>query len=671
MAIIASAPAWFTALVGPYRTLRQVWLGYPAAAVPQAARTALLTLLLLAAVAAVTALTLGGERYLLAATLPPLACLALVVPSAIGAPEATSWVALGVALATGLGAALSPPTLPSAARLLRGTAGVVCAVTGAAGLAGSLATRAGTLAALGVLLIAAVVAAALGRDPAVRMVAWLIAAAAAIALPVTAFAAAGQPLRPAAFAVLAVCALLLAGAARLTRTRRPPATAPADLDHVHDHDHDHDHDEASLPTADPNSGRRSISKPSRISASRRSPASIKKPSTSGAPISAHGQNMVWREVKVNYADVTGEPGLAQGEAREEIVTAGVLSITQDWSLLGNFRYDLATDQTITDGLGLRYQDDCFKLDVTYQRSFIRDQDIQPDERFLVNLTLKYLGSYQSLDRGHWRVRGEWVRHQQLGRRRSMPEYSQRRQGVASERTAAGAASRYCAGLVVALLLAVFVIGAPAPGATQEVSIKILVNDDPISDYDIDQRERFLAITTQQQPSPALKKEATDMLIDERLQLQEGRKGGVTPDEDDVTKIIEDMAQKNKLTIDGLATALGQTGVNIKTLKDRIRAQLVWQETVRRKFGRDVQIGDADVTKAMSDAGEDGGGAPAESALQLRQVKFEIPAGADQKTIAARLAAADDLRARFASCAELAKGITGASVKTLQDQKPDF
>ena len=99
-------------------------------------------------------------------------------------------------------------------------------------------------------------------------------------------------------------------------------------------------------------------------------------------------------VKVNYADVVGEPGLAGGESREEIVTAGVLSITETWALLGNFRYDIELEQTITDGLGLRYQDDCFMFDVTYQRSFIRDQDIEPDERFLVNLTLKYLGTYQ-------------------------------------------------------------------------------------------------------------------------------------------------------------------------------------------------------------------------------------------------------------------------------------
>ena len=116
-------------------------------------------------------------------------------------------------------------------------------------------------------------------------------------------------------------------------------------------------------------------------------------STSSAPTLGTWARYGPARVKVNYADVTGEPGLAQDEAREEIVTAGVLAVTEDWSLLGNFRYDLETDQTITDGLGLRYQDDCFLIDVTYQRSFIEDQDIEPDERFLVNFTLKYLGTY--------------------------------------------------------------------------------------------------------------------------------------------------------------------------------------------------------------------------------------------------------------------------------------
>jgi LPS-assembly protein len=89
-----------------------------------------------------------------------------------------------------------------------------------------------------------------------------------------------------------------------------------------------------------------------------------------------------------------QPSLGFDEPREEIVTAGVLALSEDWSLLGNLRYDLETSQTITDGVGLRYQDDCFMLDVTYQRSFIRDQDLEPDQRFLINFQLKYLGTYQ-------------------------------------------------------------------------------------------------------------------------------------------------------------------------------------------------------------------------------------------------------------------------------------
>jgi peptidyl-prolyl cis-trans isomerase SurA len=256
----------------------------------------------------------------------------------------------------------------------------------------------------------------------------------------------------------------------------------------------------------------------------------------------------------------------------------------------------------------------------------------------------------------------------------MPLLRERFLAIASAQSRAGA--RYCAGLAVALLIAILVGGLAV--VAQEVSIKILVNDEPISDYDIDQRERFLAITTQQQPSPALKKQAADMLIDERLQIQEGRKASITPPEEDVSAILADMAQKNNLNVEGLATALGKAGVNIKTLKDRIRAQLVWQTTVQKKFRRDIQIAEVDVDEAVAAAGAAGGGAAApggapaaaaaEPTLQLRQIKYALPDGADQRIIAGQLAAAEAMRARFKSCGDIANGVQGANVKTLQDFK---
>ncbi len=226
LAAVVTTPAWLTALIGPYRTLRQVWAGYAVTPEPRGATTAMITLVLLSGVCAGIALAVGGRRYVLAAILPPIAAASLVLPSAIGASrEVVPWVVLAVALATGLGAALSPPTLPSAATLLRGTAGVVCALTGGAGLAGSLATRGATLAALAVVAGGALVAALLGRDPAVRMVAWIVFSAAGFALPPTWLAANGRELRPAAFAILALCALLVGLAWTLARSpnRRPDA----------------------------------------------------------------------------------------------------------------------------------------------------------------------------------------------------------------------------------------------------------------------------------------------------------------------------------------------------------------------------------------------------------------------------------------------------------------
>ncbi len=227
-------------------------------------------------------------------------------------------------------------------------------------------------------------------------------------------------------------------------------------------------------------------------------------------------------------------------------------------------------------------------------------------------------------------------------------------------------------------------GAPPPNAAPptppslqvpsptEQSIVVLVNDDPISAYDIEQRERLLVVTAHEKPGPELKKKAIDQLIDERLQIQQGKKLSITADEDDVSRVVSDMAQNNKMTAEALASALGQMGINIKTLKDRVRAQFVWRDVVRRKFRRDVQIGDADVDKALSSPSGEGGGAAEGTALQLRQVKFELPSNADQKAIAQILAEAEALRARFNSCAnvnELAKGVKGASVNALADQTP--
>ena len=224
--------------------------------------------------------------------------------------------------------------------------------------------------------------------------------------------------------------------------------------------------------------------------------------------------------------------------------------------------------------------------------------------------------------------------------------------------------------MLAVLVSLFGNAAPA-WAQAEQSIVVLVNDDPITVYDVEQRQRFLAVTTQEQPSPALKKKATDMLIEERLQIQQGRKLGITPSEEDVTKVLAGMAKNNNMSPEQLGSALGQMGVNIKTLRDRIRAQVVWQDLIRKKFRRDVSIAETDVDKALG-SGADAEAPKEETTFQLRQVKYEIPTDADQASIAKQLAAVESVRAKVQSCSNLSsftKDMKGFKIKTLQDQLP--
>ncbi|MBU8856840.1 MULTISPECIES: hypothetical protein [unclassified Micromonospora] len=210
LALLAVAPVVLTVLVDlPV----QPWSGVPAAGEASAATArAGLVLLLLGAAAGAYAATDRRVAWWLAAL--PFGAVALpVLATAAGAP----WP-VGPAVAFGVGlAALLVAALTGARPAVLVPLGAVLAVPGFGGL---LATRAGTLAALGALVVAGAVTGAAGRAAAVRIAGWPGAVAAATGFAVTASLAAGLPLRTAAFAALAVAAVTL-HAAPLLRVARP------------------------------------------------------------------------------------------------------------------------------------------------------------------------------------------------------------------------------------------------------------------------------------------------------------------------------------------------------------------------------------------------------------------------------------------------------------------
>ncbi|MFF0470033.1 SCO7613 C-terminal domain-containing membrane protein [Micromonospora zamorensis] len=210
VAVLAALPRVLTALVSPYPG--RVWSGVPTVVAEPAALPVGLALVVLA-VAAVVA-----GRRVRPPVLPALPFAAAALPVllvAVGAP----WPVLPAAVLLAGSAALLLAALAAPRPGLAPIAVPLGVVLVASGVAGLLATRAGSLAAEGVLLVVAVVVAVGGRTVEVRVAGCLAAVGAASALAVTASLVGGLPLRAAAYPLLAVAALVLAVAAATTPAR--------------------------------------------------------------------------------------------------------------------------------------------------------------------------------------------------------------------------------------------------------------------------------------------------------------------------------------------------------------------------------------------------------------------------------------------------------------------
>ncbi|MGE0232537.1 MAG: hypothetical protein AB7S46_12220, partial [Flavobacteriaceae bacterium] len=65
-----------------------------------------------------------------------------------------------------------------------------------------------------------------------------------------------------------------------------------------------------------------------------------------------------------------------------------------WSTFGGIRYDIDGRQWVSNSLGLGYDDGCFAIALTYERQYVRDGDVVPDETVYLKVRLRTLGEQQ-------------------------------------------------------------------------------------------------------------------------------------------------------------------------------------------------------------------------------------------------------------------------------------
>lgn len=208
--------------------------------------------------------------------------------------------------------------------------------------------------------------------------------------------------------------------------------------------------------------------------------------------------------------------------------------------------------------------------------------------------------------------------------------------------------------------AMVVISAGSPAYAQ--SVAVMVNGEPITQMDIDQRMKLNALSGVKDNS---RQTVLEDLINEKVKIKEGKKFSVDPGASEVDNSYATMASRMRLTPDQLTQQLASKGIRPNTLKSRLKADMVWNAIVRGRFKQSLQVGEKEVEAAVQ---SQGGDAMAEAfEYQMRPLVLIVPRGAGGGLAEARMKEAQGLRERTQSCEDAIrtfKGTQNATVKNI-------
>ncbi|WP_430642567.1 SurA N-terminal domain-containing protein [Bradyrhizobium paxllaeri] len=185
-------------------------------------------------------------------------------------------------------------------------------------------------------------------------------------------------------------------------------------------------------------------------------------------------------------------------------------------------------------------------------------------------------------------------------------------------------------------------GGISPLPAQQVAC--MVNGEPITSLDIEQRTKLNFLTTRKQMP---RQEVIDELISDKVKIKEAKRFGVDPTGSDLDQAYSGMSQRMRLTPDQLTKSLESQGVRPETLKARLKAEMVWGSLVRGRFKESLQVGEKDVNAAA----EQGGESTQVDAFEykLQPIVLIVPRGSAQGAIDQRRKEAESLRERVQSC----------------------
>jgi len=199
-------------------------------------------------------------------------------------------------------------------------------------------------------------------------------------------------------------------------------------------------------------------------------------------------------------------------------------------------------------------------------------------------------------------------------------------------------------------------------AAQAATVKVVVNGAPITDYQISQRALFMALERRGTSNSERTQLAQHQLITEALQLQEAARLGIVIPESQIDEAYEQVATNVQVSVGRLTQLLNAGGVNSESLRDRLRAQIAWQQVVVAVVQPQVKISELDLdVQAAARVTE-----VSSYDYILKEILFVIPRGSGVSA-RSRTSDANAYRRSFTGCdsaVQLSLSFSDAAVRDL-------
>ncbi|MDN5249362.1 peptidylprolyl isomerase [Bartonella sp. TP] len=184
-------------------------------------------------------------------------------------------------------------------------------------------------------------------------------------------------------------------------------------------------------------------------------------------------------------------------------------------------------------------------------------------------------------------------------------------------------------------------------AVSEAKIKISVNNNAITDTDIQQRVALLHL---QHQTGDLENKAKQQLIEQELQASELRARDALPSNDEVDNSYKDFAQKNHMTVPQLSMMLLNANLSPEHFKNYIATQIGWQNLVIMRYrAENANNGMLSQTETIQRELAHGGTKPQVTEYNLQKVLFVLPDHPSQKALQQAKKNAAYFKKRFSSC----------------------